>query len=168
VKDGFISYFKDQSDPQPLGAIPLEGCSSVTMHQIKTFCFAVNTPYRTYLLRAESLEQAETWIKAVAKYVLLDTPDKKPNKIDKLRGDDEKQRKMVKSMDKVDFKSGVDKEGWLTKSGSNGRSWKKRWCVLKDNLIYYFRTEKESMDGQPLGAIPLQGFACGRKSCMTC
>lgn len=28
--------------------------------------------------------------------------------------------------------------------------------MLKDLLIYYFRTEKESIDGQPLGAIPVQ------------
>jgi hypothetical protein len=156
VKDGFISYFRDSSDSQPLGAIPLEGCSSVTMHQAKTFCFAVNTPYRTYLLRAESLDQAETWIKAVAKYVLLDAPVEKKSKVAQLRGEEEKQRKTVKSVDKVDFKSGVDKEGWLTKSGSNGRSWKKRWCVLKESIIYYFRTEKESIEGTPLGVIPLQ------------
>ncbi len=156
VKDGFISYFKDSSDSQPLGAIPLEGCSSVTMHQAKTFCFAVNTPYRTYLLRGESLDQAETWIKAVAKYVLLDAPSDKKSKVAQLRGEESGQRKLVRSVDKVDFKSGVDKEGWLTKSGSNGRSWKKRWCVLKESIIYYFRTEKESIEGTPLGVIPLQ------------
>ncbi len=50
----------------------------------------------------------------------------------------------------------MDKEGWLTKSGSNGRNWKRRWCVVKESIIYYFRTEKESREGAPLGVIPLQ------------
>jgi hypothetical protein len=94
----------------------------------------------------------------LVRYVISDAPEKKLSKAAQLRGDDERQRKVAKSIEKTDFKSGVDKEGWLTKSGSNGRSWKKRWCVLKEACIYYFRTEKESIDGQPLGAIPLQGL----------
>lgn len=50
--------------------------------------------------------------------MILDTPEKKLGKVAQLRGDDEKTRKPAKSLDKVvDFKSGVDKEGWLTKSG---------------------------------------------------
>lgn len=157
LKDGFISYFKEAEDTTPLGAIPLEGCNSVTMHHAKTFCFAVTTPYRMYLLRAESMDQAESWISAVARYV-IDAPTDvtKKSKVAQLRGEDERQRKVVKSTDKVDFKSGVDLEGWLTKSGSNGRNWKKRWCVLKESIIYYFRSEKESLSGTPLGVIPLQ------------
>lgn len=30
-------------------------------------------------------------------------------------------------------------EGYLTKSGGSFKSWKRRWCVLKDGFITYFK-----------------------------
>ena len=35
-----------------------------------------------------------------------------------------------------------DKDGYLTKQGGNIKTWKKRWCVLKDGSIFYFKTPK--------------------------
>ncbi len=31
------------------------------------------------------------------------------------------------------------KEGWLTKQGNSVKSWKKRWFVLKEDCLYYYR-----------------------------
>jgi len=45
-----------------------------------------------------------------------------------------------------------DKEGYLTKQGGSIKTWKKRWCVLKDNTIFYFRTPK---DTAPQGTMDL-------------
>lgn len=48
----------------------------------------------------------------------------------------------------------VDKEGYLVKEGGIIKSWQKRWFVLKDGTLYYFKTH-ESQD--PRGYIPLSG-----------
>ena len=50
--------------------------------------------------------------------------------------------------------SNAELSGWLTKQGGGVKSWKRRWCVLKDGFISYF---KEADNTQPLGAIPLEG-----------
>jgi len=50
--------------------------------------------------------------------------------------------------------SGVDKSGWLWKKGEVNRSFRKRWFVLKGNLLFYF--EKQT-DKEPLGVIILEG-----------
>lgn len=34
------------------------------------------------------------------------------------------------------------KEGWLTKCGGSHKSWKKRWFILQENLLYYFADKK--------------------------
>lgn len=46
----------------------------------------------------------------------------------------------------------ADKAGFLTKEGGNFKTWKKRWCVLKNNVIYY---SKKQNSGE-LGIIRLQ------------
>jgi len=35
------------------------------------------------------------------------------------------------------------KEGWLTKQGGSIKSWKRRYCILKDSKLYYFKGPKE-------------------------
>jgi len=37
----------------------------------------------------------------------------------------------------------VSRDGWLTKQGGSIRTWKKRWFVLKDNKLYYFKSQKD-------------------------
>lgn len=34
------------------------------------------------------------------------------------------------------------KEGWLTKCGGSHKSWKRRWFILQENLLYYFADKK--------------------------
>jgi hypothetical protein len=46
-----------------------------------------------------------------------------------------------------------DKDGYLTKQGGSIKTWKKRWCVLKDGSIFYFKTPK---DQSPKGTIELE------------
>jgi len=49
-----------------------------------------------------------------------------------------------------------EKQGWLTKQGGRVKNWKRRWFVLKDNRMYYYKSPK---DGNPLGFIPLERCA---------
>ncbi|XP_048586759.1 pleckstrin homology domain-containing family H member 1 isoform X2 [Nematostella vectensis] len=48
------------------------------------------------------------------------------------------------------------KEGYLTKLGGRIKNWKKRWFVLQDGKLYYFKTPNET-NRKPLGQVPLDG-----------
>lgn len=48
-----------------------------------------------------------------------------------------------------------DREGWLIKEGGLHKSWRKRYFILKDNCLYYF---KNVGDREPRGIIPLENL----------
>eukprot|EP01028_Stygiella_incarcerata_P002504 TRINITY_DN146_c1_g1_i2.p1 TRINITY_DN146_c1_g1~~TRINITY_DN146_c1_g1_i2.p1 ORF type:complete len:986 (-),score=307.91 TRINITY_DN146_c1_g1_i2:258-3215(-) len=54
-------------------------------------------------------------------------------------------------------------QGYLTKQGGSHRSWKKRYCVLKNRELRYY-TKKEAMDkgAEPIDTIPVAGCPCLR------
>lgn len=49
--------------------------------------------------------------------------------------------------------SPIDKEGYLLKKGDVGKSFQRRWFVLKGNLLFYF---EKKQDKEPLGVIVLE------------
>ncbi|KAH3758012.1 cytohesin 1 [Pelomyxa schiedti] len=59
--------------------------------------------------------------------------------------------------DEIKMEKGVfanaEKKGWLTKEGGRIKTWKKRWFVLSDNCLYYF---KNPGDKEPCGIVPLE------------
>lgn len=63
--------------------------------------------------------------------------------------------------DQIQMDAGVsvyhnaEKKGWLLKRGGRIKTWKRRWFVLNDNCLYYFKHPK---DKQPLGIIPLENL----------
>jgi len=48
----------------------------------------------------------------------------------------------------------ADREGWLLKRGEVNRSYQRRWCVLRGNLLFY---SVQPGDKDPLGVIILEG-----------
>jgi len=54
----------------------------------------------------------------------------------------------------------ADKQGFLTKEGGSYKSWKKRWCVLKNGALHYSKSQNSS----DLGIIKLEG-ATNIKAC---
>ncbi|KAM6905536.1 cytohesin-2-like [Xenentodon cancila] len=48
-----------------------------------------------------------------------------------------------------------DREGWLLKMGGRVKTWKRRWFILTDSCLYYF---KYTTDKDPIGIIPLQNL----------
>lgn len=48
-----------------------------------------------------------------------------------------------------------DIKGWLTKQGGSVKSWKRRWFILKNPCLYYF---KDPMDSLALGVILLPSY----------
>ncbi|KAJ7999510.1 hypothetical protein DPEC_G00195170 [Dallia pectoralis] len=56
-------------------------------------------------------------------------------------------------------KAAVTKQGWLYKQASSGvKQWNKRWFVLTDRCLFYYRDEKEE---GVLGSLPLLSFRIG-------
>eukprot|EP01098_Paradermamoeba_levis_P010729 TRINITY_DN4519_c0_g2_i2.p1 TRINITY_DN4519_c0_g2~~TRINITY_DN4519_c0_g2_i2.p1 ORF type:complete len:466 (-),score=133.53 TRINITY_DN4519_c0_g2_i2:350-1747(-) len=47
------------------------------------------------------------------------------------------------------------KQGFLTKQGGSIKTWKKRWCVLKNGCLYYSKTQ----DGPSIGVVNLSNCA---------
>lgn len=45
-----------------------------------------------------------------------------------------------------------DKQGWVRKEGGTVKSWTKRWLVVTNGCLYYFKSKDDS---SPLGIIPL-------------
>ncbi|XP_034725036.1 pleckstrin homology domain-containing family A member 6 isoform X13 [Etheostoma cragini] len=56
-------------------------------------------------------------------------------------------------------KAPVSKQGWLYKQASSGvKQWNKRWFVLADRCLFYYKDEKEDT---VLGSLPLLSFRIG-------
>ncbi len=49
----------------------------------------------------------------------------------------------------------AEKKGWLTKQGGRIKTWKRRWFILSDNVLFYFKTPQ---DPEPCGMIPLENL----------
>jgi len=47
----------------------------------------------------------------------------------------------------------AERKGWLTKQGGRIKTWKRRWFILSDNCLFYFKTPS---DVEPCGIIPLE------------
>lgn len=47
----------------------------------------------------------------------------------------------------------IEKQGYLVKRGGIVKNWKKRWFVLRGNILYYYSAPDQK---EPLGFIPLE------------
>jgi len=45
--------------------------------------------------------------------------------------------------------------GWMTKQGGAIKTWKRRWFLFKDLVLFYYRSPKDKV---PLGRIPILGY----------
>jgi len=125
-------YFKDK---QPIGWLPLQNCLRVEVDNSKKNGFLVFTPHRVYHLIADTPEERICWMNALSQTIRSTT-----NSVvmDLTQTDKISKRKLLSS---VSYDNS-EKEGYLTKMGGSYKSWKKRWCVLKDMFIYYFKAKK--------------------------
>lgn len=51
----------------------------------------------------------------------------------------------------------IVKMGWLTKQGGRIKTWKRRWFILSDQVLYYFKDKQESTS-KACGIIPLENI----------
>jgi hypothetical protein len=64
----------------------------------------------------------------------------------------------------------ADKAGFLTKEGGRWKSWKKRWFVLKNDLIYYSKKQNSAELGiiRLAGVKPEEVYISSRKGKANC
>jgi len=59
-----------------------------------------------------------------------------------------------------------DKDGWLLKKGELNTSYQKRWCVLKDNLFFYFEKKLSyKSEQEAIGVIVLENSCVQLAEC---
>ncbi|KJE97607.1 hypothetical protein CAOG_010144 [Capsaspora owczarzaki ATCC 30864] len=57
------------------------------------------------------------------------------------------------------LKETVEMSGFLTKQGGTVKSWRRRWFVLADRTLMYYKAQSDVSKNQPLGRVPLNGFS---------
>mmetsp|Transcript_14399 Transcript_14399/g.17450 ORF Transcript_14399/g.17450 Transcript_14399/m.17450 type:complete len:118 (+) Transcript_14399:99-452(+) len=55
----------------------------------------------------------------------------------------------------VDFWNQPDRAGWLQKQGKFIKTWRRRYCVMKDGKIFWFKTDKLDSTSQTRGIIDI-------------
>ncbi|KAL6078433.1 Rho GTPase activating protein 24 [Balamuthia mandrillaris] len=140
-----LYYYRHPQDDTPLGFIPLARCcfrlSSVQRKNTakrRRYCLELYDPLRVFSKRhpsfnifADSQEELEEWIQAL--------------NLEDLAG-------LWGSSSALLSPSPIVKEGWLTKRGGRVKSWRRRWFVLRDSMLHYYRDEKKL---EALGFIPV-------------
>jgi len=53
----------------------------------------------------------------------------------------------------VEFWHGAERAGWLMKQGEYIKTWRRRWFVLKQGKIFWFKSDVITPDSQPRGVI---------------
>lgn len=55
----------------------------------------------------------------------------------------------------VEFWSEPERSGWLMKQGEYIKTWRRRWFVLKQGKIFWFKSDIVTPDAIPRGVIPV-------------
>jgi len=138
LQGDYVFYFStSQAGKECLGAIALQNstvrmCKSVSTLANVDFGFEIVTASRIFYLGSNDEEDARQWISSI-------------------EGRDTLSVKTTES-------SSVTREGWLMKQGGKVKNWKRRWFVIRGNVMHYFSTEEAFRHGlEPAGAIPLSG-----------
>ncbi|KAL9646970.1 hypothetical protein ABK040_013828 [Willaertia magna] len=143
LHEDVLSYFKNQSDSYPAGSIKIELDSLVMfvdeLQLGKKNCFAIVTKTRNYYMYCDLEEEVCDWIyslRAAVYYANLKRVFNDPRNF--LKNSDAKR---------------VERKGILKKQGGNFKSVKKRYFVLKDSQLSYYKSEKEM---EPIDSIDLR------------
>lgn len=134
--DNCLYYYKGEQDQDPLGAIPLlnyivsKQTDSSREHYFKAEKFGA----RTYYFIADSRVEMIKWVSSLNEAATR-AKEKKDAWMDVTASN--------VGLPALDIKK-PDCFGYLSKYGRTVRTWRKRYCVLKDACIYYYKNINSS------------------------
>jgi hypothetical protein len=70
----------------------------------------------------------------------------------------------------VEFWHGAERAGWLTKQGEYIKTWRRRWFVLKQGRLFWFKDPAITRASVPRGVIPVSScltVGCSLHACAT-
>lgn len=149
-----LYYFKDSSDSYPKGSLDV-------MHMTvrmpddgeadKKFTFELQMQNRAYILAADKDEDLFRWVHAIKRANIFFNFVKKPEETTTAKAVESAECKMSFS----EMGTPIIK-GDLNKQGGKFKTWKKRFCVLVKDQIFYFKQQPTGPE-QPEGGINLAG-----------
>ncbi|BFZ11210.1 hypothetical protein BsWGS_14249 [Bradybaena similaris] len=152
-QDNCLYYYKNHQETDPLGAFPLGGYT-ISRHTEpnKEFCFkAEKFGGRTYYFSALSRDQMTSWVGALSEA--------------SIRSVNRKGSFLSVSSQNVGLPAlhilKPECAGILSKLSPSRRAWWRRYCVLKDACVYYYK-DKSSFSA--LGVIHLHGYTVDREN----
>lgn len=57
----------------------------------------------------------------------------------------------------IEFWSNPERAGWLTKQGDYIKTWRRRWFVLKQGKLLWFKDRNVTRFSAPRGVVPVSG-----------
>ncbi|XP_016164161.1 pleckstrin homology domain-containing protein 1-like [Arachis ipaensis] len=60
--------------------------------------------------------------------------------------------------DAIEFWSNPERTGWLTKQGEYIKTWRRRWFVLKQGELFWFKDSTVTRASKPRGVIPVASY----------
>jgi len=156
LKNNILYYYVTREEVLPVGTIPLEGCTVKVMGVSSTFgkhpvdSFAIVTAKRVYYLAAEDSSEMFDWMNVLKLSIRFFESDLlKSQQLEKLENG------MTTLNRKSIFlnKDEIVRNGYLLKKG-NGviKDWRRRWCILYKNALYYYQNEEDIL---PLGIVEI-------------
>lgn len=150
LKDKFLFYYREPTDPLPLSGYVLETASIAQdtfsdARDLSMFSFNI-PPTINYILDAYDVRTRAEWITVLMEANLID-----PFEVN-LRYFNDSSSILASSASDISPKDPALIEGWLSKRGSTNKSFKLRWFSLRGTLITY--SEREG--SKPLGSIDIR------------
>ncbi|BFZ21225.1 hypothetical protein BsWGS_24264 [Bradybaena similaris] len=146
-QDNCLYYYKNEQETDPLGAVPLGGYT-ISRHTetSKDFCFkAEKYGGRTYYFVADNRDQMTEWVGALTEAAA--------------RSKKRKESFLSVSSHNVGLPAlhimKPECAGFLGKLSPSKRTWRRRYCILKDACVYYYK-DKTSVSA--LGVAHLHGY----------
>ncbi|CAL1540441.1 unnamed protein product [Lymnaea stagnalis] len=146
-QDNCLYYYKNDQENDPLGALPLCGYT-ISRHTdtSKDFCFkAEKYGARTYYFMTDNRDQLTEWVGALTEAAA--------------RSKKRKESFLSVSSHNVSLPAldirRPECTGFLGKLSPSHRHWRRRYCVLKDACVYYY---KDTNSLNALGVAHLHGY----------
>lgn len=151
----FLYYFESADESFAKGKIDVSEVSCRVPESpddpAHRFSFELSTSKKAnkvYILAADKMEDMFNWIHAVRRASLF------YSKLNKSIDDESKEIPVETNVCYKDMTK-VLKVGELTKQGGHWKTWNRRWCVLTDGTLYYFKNKPNNADN-PEGGIRLE------------